>query len=156
MNKSELKERFTTANGLFVSGSVADSYMIFKELLTTKEPSVYVNVALCQMKVGAFNDALQNLDAALSMLNKTTQDPLRTDETYSKLIRLQAATDGHLEPMKLDLPSQYPKIAEEIILRIIADVCAETGNRERVERIAASLSGKGYSNIERALAKVRQ
>lgn len=155
-NKSDIKEKFTTAYGLYTTGFVADSYMIFKELAPQKHPAVHVNLALCHMKVGEFSEAAQSLDVAASLLNNTDPEKLKADGTYSKLQKIQAASDCYLNPMKFETPSLYPRIAYETIMRLTADVCAEIGDAQKVERIAATLSDKNYANVERALQKIRQ
>lgn len=154
-NRTDIKEKFTTAYGLFTTGFIADSYIIFKELAPQKHPAVFVNLALCHMKVGEFSDALQSLDAAAALLSKTDTEKVRSDATYSKLQKIQAASDCYLNPMKFETPSLYPRIADETIMRLTADVCVEIGDDQRVERIAATLSDRGYANVERALQRIK-
>lgn len=155
-NSTNPKEKFTTAYGLFTAGYIADSYMIFKELINNKHPAVHFNLALCQVNVGEYGEAVQNLEKAQSFLKNSGPERPKADETYSKLMRLQAENDSQLYPMKFELPILYPKITEDTILRLMADAYAEIGDNGKVENIAASLSGKGYANVERALQKVRQ
>lgn len=153
-------EDFDLACRLYRDGAVWESYRLFAELEKAEPGAVanQVNLALCLMRAGQWQAALARLEKALALLKQQEAQGQAApeDDVHRLLLAQQAASNCYNCPMPADLAPRLPAYARQVILRLQVDACAELALWGRVQALGAALAGKGYANVEQALAKAPQ
>jgi tetratricopeptide (TPR) repeat protein len=151
LNESD-KSKFSLGMRLLKTDAYAQAYRTFKELsASSQSASVLFNLALCQAKAGAYQDAADSLERALPLVVGTQRD-LPNDVIFEKLRSEEKKNSSYRTAFPQELPSALPLYAKECIRRFLVDIYAELGLWDKVRSTAAAVSGTGYSNIASALA----
>lgn len=121
-------------------------------------PLLY-NMALCLDQAGQTERALSCLENALSSLRvgrRERRKPTGDEEALRILYECQCARAGYRFPMRMEEAACLPDYARERILRLMITLCARLGDAARVRSLAASLPGKHFDDVEKALAETAE
>lgn len=116
-------------------------------------PLLY-NMALCLEQAGQEERALTCLEKALACLRggkKPPAGPPGEEDALRILHEQQCAQARYRFPMREEEAVSLPEYARERILRLMIDLCARRHDGARVRSLSASLPGKRFDNVEKAL-----
>lgn len=141
---------------LYEQGAGAESLRLLLRLSAAgrKTAPLFYNQALCFEQAGQTEKAVSCLEKALSCLKKEKKEPQKTsgeEETLQILYGQQCSRAGYRFPMREEEAVFVPAYARERILRLMIDLCAKQNDGTRVKSLAASLPGKQFENVEKAL-----
>lgn len=134
---------------LYEQGAWAESFRLLLRLSAAgrKTAPLFYNQALCFEQAG-------QTDKALSCLTREKREPQKTtgeEETMQILYGQQCDRGGYRFPMRDEEAVCLPAYARERIIRLMIDLCAKQNDGTRVKSLAASLLGKQFENVEKAL-----
>lgn len=115
---------------------------------------LFYNEALCLAQAGWPDKAISCLEKALACLKAGKTEPEKTsgeEEALRILYERQCAQARYIFPMRDEEAVRLPAYARERILRLMIDLCAQQNDGARVRSLAASLPGKRFENVEKAL-----
>lgn len=146
------QDAFALACRLYRDGAFAAAYALFSAA-DDQSIAVGVNLGLCLMQAGAWQEALPRLQGSLSALRGAQQRraAVPVNKVEAALHKLQAQGTAYLQPMERTLPMVAPAYAQECLLRLLVDAYAAAGLWQQVRIAADALAGKGYANVEKAL-----
>lgn len=141
---------------LYEQGAWAESFRMLLCLSAAgrKTAPLFYNQALCFEQAGQTDKALSCLEKALSCLKREKREPQKPtgeEETMQILYGQQCTRGGYRFPMREEEALCVPAYARERIIRLMIDLCAKQNDATRVKSLAASLPGKQFENVEKAL-----
>lgn len=154
--QTEASTEMTLACTLYEQGARAECLRLLLRMSATGKQSapLLYNTALCLEQAGQREQALSCLEKALSRLRGSRGEQLRisgAEEALDILRECQCERAEYRFPMRMEEAACLPDYARERILRLMIDICAQLGDGTRVRSLAASLSGKHFANVEKAL-----
>lgn len=146
---------------LYEQGAWAETFRLLRRLSASGERSapLLYNMALCLDQAGQTERALSCLEKALSSLRggrRERRKPTGDEETLRILYECQCARAGYCFPMRMEEAACLPDYARERILRLMITLCARLGDAARVRSLAASLPGKHFDDVEKALTETAE
>lgn len=146
---------------LYERGAWAESFRLLLRLSAAgrRTAPLFYNEALCLEQAGQREKAISCLAKALSYLKGDKKDPEKPsgeEETLKTLYEQQCAGAQYRFPMREEEAVCLPAYARERILRLMIDLCAQQNDGARVRALAASLSGKRFENVEKALLQTSE
>lgn len=106
------------------------------------------------VRAGQTEKAVACLEKALACLKVAKPErekPSGEEETLRILYEKQCEQAGYRFPMREEEAACLPAYARERVLRVLIDLCARQKDGARVRSLAASLAGKSFANLEKAL-----
>lgn len=146
----------TLACALYEQGAWAECLRLLLRLSAAGKrtaPLLY-NTALCLERAGQEERALACLEKALACLRGGKREPSKPsgeEEALHILHERQCAQAEYRFPMQEEEAACLPDYARERILRLMIDLCARQHDGIRVRSLSASLPGKRFANVEKAL-----
>lgn len=135
-------------------GQYSEAFLALSRLAAQKpHPAVFFNLALCQLKAGAFTEAQQSLEKALAALHPLPDKPEPKEGPFKALAALEAQNQAYAGPMPPELAA-WPQLAKVRAMRLLIDVYAASEQWSEVLRLAQALGGN-YANVEAAVALAR-
>ena len=140
---------------LYERGARAESFRLLRRLSASGKrtaPLLY-NMALCLEEAGQGEQAVSCLEKALSCLSGGKRERLPTgdEEALRILYERQCGQAEYRFPMRAEEAACLPDYARERILRLLIDLCARRNDGARGRSLAASLPGRRFDNVEKAL-----
>ncbi|WP_338100320.1 hypothetical protein [Methanolapillus africanus] len=160
----DYKRRFNTGFQLLSNSEFADAFLIFANISEkTEEPAAFFNLALCEMEAGDDQKAILTLEKALAAIKKT-QTPDNDaafssgilSKNYAALSQKEKESAAYLSPMPQEYPRLLSKSAKEKIMRVLIDACFRCELWDKIIILSASVQGKGYTNVEKALEAAKR
>ena len=150
------KTMMTLACELYERGAWAECFRLLLRLFASgiKTASLFINKALCLLQVNKLDKAIECLEKALTYLKTTKREQEKTtgfEEIILDLYQIQCKNANYIFPMREEEVEYLPTYARERILRLLIDLCAQQNDGARVKTLAASLPGKSFDNIAKAL-----
>ena len=144
------------ACALYEQGAWAERYRLLLRLSAAGRRSapLFYNQALCLEQAGQTEKAVACLEKALACLKVAKPErekPSGEEETLRILYEKQCEQAGDRFPMREEEAACLPAYARERVLRVLIDLCARQKDGARVRSLAASLAGKSFANLEKAL-----
>jgi hypothetical protein len=146
------KIKFSVGVSLFEAGAYAQAYRLFGELSSKPNTSVQFNLALCNMLSGEYQDAMILLEKAMRYIPMSQRD-LPTDNVYNKLRPIEKTNESYKYAFDAELPTIRPQYVKECITRCLIDVYSELEMWDKARSTAASLTEKGYKNVDASLSR---
>lgn len=146
---------------LYEQGAPAECFRLLQRLSASgarTAPLLY-NTALCLELAGQPERAISCLEKALSCLKagkKEQTKPSGEEEVLHVLHERQCRQAQYRFPMREEEAVCLPDYARERILRLLIDLCAQQDDGTRVRSLAASLRGKRFDNVEKALLQTAE
>ena len=115
--------------------------------------------ALCLEQAGQREEAISCLEKALSCLKsgkRELEKPSIEAEVLRILYERQCTQAQYRFPMREAEAVCLPAYARERILRLMIDLCAQLNDGARVRTLVASLQGKRFENVEKALRQISE
>lgn len=149
------------ACALYEQGAWAESFRLLLRLSAAgkRTAPLFYNEALCLEQAGQWEKAISCLEKALSCLKgekKQQEKPCGEEETLEILRQKQRTQAKYRFPMREEEAIYLPAYARERILRLLIDLCARQNDGARVKALAASLPGKHFENVEKALLQISE
>lgn len=146
---------------LYEQGARAECFRLLRRLSAAgiRTASLLYNEALCLAQAGQLERALSCLEKALSCLRggQRGQAALSGEEEVLRTLdEQQCEQAGYRFPMREEEAACLPAYARERILRLMIDLCAQLNDGVRVRSLAASLPGRRFDNVEKALERTAQ
>ncbi len=149
------------ACALYERGAWAESFRLLLRLSAAGKrtaPLLY-NKALCLERAGRREEALSCLENALACLKSGKREwvkPSGEEAALQTLYEQQCAKAQYRFPMREEEAACLPDYARERVLRLMIDLYAQQKDGARVRGLAASLPGKHFDNLERALRETAE
>lgn len=149
------------ACALYEQGAWAESFRLLLRLSAAgkRTAPLFYNQALCLEQAGQTEKAVACLENALACLKdgkREPETPFGEEETLRILYERQCAQARYRFPMREEEAACLPAYARERVLRLLIDLCARQKDGARVRSLAASLPGKRFENLEKALLETAE
>ncbi|OUO44598.1 hypothetical protein [Flavonifractor sp. An306] len=146
---------------LYEQGARAESFRLLLRLSAAgnRTAPLFYNQALCLEQAGQREKAISCLEKALSCLKsgkRELEKPSGEAEVLRILYERQCAQAQYRFPMREAEAVCLPAYARERILRLMIDLCAQLNDGARVRTLVASLQGKRFENVEKALRQISE
>lgn len=156
---SEDKPIMTLACQLYERGAWAECFRLLLRLSASgiKTASLFYNQALCVLQANKVDKAIEYLEKALACFKSTKREqekPTGLEEVILHLYQQQCAQAQYIFPMTEEEVTYLPTYARERVLRLLIDLCAQQNDGIRVKTLTASLAGKHFENVEKALLQI--
>ncbi|WP_338102035.1 hypothetical protein [Methanolapillus millepedarum] len=160
----DYKRRFNTGFQLLSHSEFADAFLIFSNISEkTEDVAALFNLALCEKNAGDDQKAILTLEKALNLAKKIQSPEIDAafssavlSKNYAALSQKEKESAAYLSPMPQEYPRLFSKSAKEKITRVLIDVCLKCELWDKIIILSASLQGKGYINVEKALETAKQ